>query len=170
MNQFKTNYEKVGEFNNNFGVKEHDTTQVDILQKEYDTILQRLSLIQEEFNELKDAIQQDNFIEVVDALTDMLYVIHGFGRYIGVNLDQSFDIVHNSNMSKLCSTEQEAKDTVLWYIEQRDAGKLPYDSPAYRRGNEACDYWVVYNENTGKILKNINYNAVNFKDYTNTKK
>ena len=92
------------------------------------------------------------------------------GASYGVNLDEAFDRVHRSNMSKLCSTEQEAKDTVLWYIEQRDAGKLPYDSPAYRRGNEAGDYWVVYNENTGKILKNINYNAVNFKDYTNTTK
>ncbi len=156
MNQFKTNYEKVGEFNNNFGVKEHDTTQVDILQKESDTILQRLSLIQEEFNELKDAIQQDNFIEVVDALTDMLYVIHGFGRYIGVNLDQSFDIVHNSNMSKLCTNEEEAIKTVEWYKQQFKLNKVPYDTPTYRKSKNS-NYWIVYNKSTNKILKSINY-------------
>ena len=129
-----------------------------------------LNKLKEEVDELKEAIDNHDFVEVRDALADILYVVYGMGASYGVNLDEAFDRVHRSNMSKLCSTEQEAKDTVLWYIEQRDAGKLPYDSPAYRRGNEAGDYWVVYNENTGKILKNINYNAVNFKDYTNTTK
>ena len=54
----------------------------------------------EEFTELQDAIDQNDFVEVVDALSDMLYVIHGFGRFIGVDLDKAFDIVHTSNMSK----------------------------------------------------------------------
>ena len=101
--------------------------------------------------------------ETIDALTDILYVVYGAGVSFGIDLNRAFEIVHSSNMSKLCVDENEAQDTVLWYKEQFKQGKLPYDSPAYRRSDDE-KYWVVYNESTGKILKSINYTPADFKE------
>ena len=61
----------------------------------------RLNLIQEELEELKIAINQKNLLEVADALTDLLYVTYGAGHSFGISLDECFDEVHKSNMSKL---------------------------------------------------------------------
>ena len=61
----------------------------------------RLYLIQEELEELQEAIKQKDLLEVADALTDILYVTYGAGHAFGVNLDQCFEEVQNSNMSKL---------------------------------------------------------------------
>ena len=61
----------------------------------------RYSLIQEELNELKEAIDKNNLKEVADALTDILYVTYGAGHAFGINLDACFTEVQSSNMSKL---------------------------------------------------------------------
>ena len=119
----------------------------------------RLDLILEETRELQEAIENHDFTEVVDALADILYVVYGAGSSFGVNLDEAFRLVHDSNMSKLCKSQEEAQATVDWYMENRE--KTGYDSPAYRKGTNG-DYWVVYNESTGKILKSINYHPVEF--------
>ena len=61
----------------------------------------RIDLIQEELNELKEAINKNDIVEVADALTDILYVTYGAGHSFGVDLDSCFDEVQRSNMSKL---------------------------------------------------------------------
>ena len=61
----------------------------------------RLFLIQEELDELNKAIQDKDIVEVADALTDILYVTYGAGHAFGIDLDQCFNEVQNSNMSKL---------------------------------------------------------------------
>ena len=61
----------------------------------------RIDLIEEELNELKEAINNNDIIEVADALTDILYVTYGAGHSFGVDLDSCFNEVQNSNMSKL---------------------------------------------------------------------
>ena len=61
----------------------------------------RLSLIQEELDELSKAIKENDILEVADALTDILYVAYGAGHAFGINLDKCFDEVQKSNMSKL---------------------------------------------------------------------
>tara|TARA_B100000242_G_C42783806_1_gene364761 strand:+ start:127 stop:471 length:345 start_codon:yes stop_codon:yes gene_type:complete len=63
----------------------------------------RVSLIEEELDELKEAIKQNDVKEVADALTDILYVTYGAGHAFGINLDKCFEEVQNSNMSKLGS-------------------------------------------------------------------
>ena len=65
------------------------------------TIKLRIDLIKEELNELEEAINNNNLVEVADALTDILYVTYGAGHSFGINLDACFDEVQNSNMSKL---------------------------------------------------------------------
>ena len=61
----------------------------------------RYELINEELEELKDAINKKDIKEVADALTDILYVTYGAGHAFGINLDKCFQEVQNSNMSKL---------------------------------------------------------------------
>ena len=61
----------------------------------------RISLIEEELSELKEAIENKNLKEVADALTDILYVTYGAGHSFGIDLDKCFDEVQRSNMSKL---------------------------------------------------------------------
>ncbi|MDC1148765.1 nucleoside triphosphate pyrophosphohydrolase family protein [Pelagibacteraceae bacterium] len=61
----------------------------------------RVSLIEEELSELKEAIENKDIKEVADALTDILYVTYGAGHAFGIDLDKCFDEVQRSNMSKL---------------------------------------------------------------------
>ena len=61
----------------------------------------RVSLIKEELDELIQAMNKKDLVEVADALTDILYVTYGAGHAFGLNLDKCFQEVQNSNMSKL---------------------------------------------------------------------
>ena len=61
----------------------------------------RYDLIKEELEELKVAMENKDLLEVADALTDILYVTYGAGHAFGIDLDQCFEEVQNSNMSKL---------------------------------------------------------------------
>ena len=61
----------------------------------------RISLISEELEEFKTAIEKNDLKEVADALTDILYVTYGAGHSFGINLDKCFNEVQESNMSKL---------------------------------------------------------------------
>ncbi len=61
----------------------------------------RYELIKEELEELKAAMKNKDLLEVADALTDILYVTYGAGHALGINLDECFDEVQSSNMSKL---------------------------------------------------------------------
>ena len=61
----------------------------------------RYSLIKEELEEFKEAINKNNLKEIADALTDILYVTYGAGHAFGINLDKCFTEVQSSNMSKL---------------------------------------------------------------------
>ena len=61
----------------------------------------RYNLIKEELDEFKQALENNNLLEVADALTDILYVTYGAGHAFGINLDACFEEVQNSNMSKL---------------------------------------------------------------------
>ena len=92
-----TNFEKVGLFMSTFGqeVKKQSSLSTEKIKA------LRLSLIQEELDELTKAIKEKDILEVADALTDILYVTYGAGHAFGINLDKCFEEVQNSNMSKL---------------------------------------------------------------------
>ena len=61
----------------------------------------RYDLIKEELEELREAMENNDLLEVADALTDILYVTYGAGHAFGIDLDKCFEEVQNSNMSKL---------------------------------------------------------------------
>ena len=92
-----TNFEKVGLFMKTFGqeVKKKPGLSSEKINK------LRVSLINEELEEFKEAIKNNDLKEATDALTDILYVTYGAGHAFGVNLDKCFDEVQRSNMSKL---------------------------------------------------------------------
>ena len=94
-----TNFEKVKQFMQTFG--QEVKTKSSFSDEKTNQL--RLDLISEELEELKNAMQSKDLLEVADALTDILYVTYGAGHAFGINLDKCFDEVQNSNMSKLGS-------------------------------------------------------------------
>tara|TARA_B100001996_G_C18570683_1_gene558322 strand:+ start:54 stop:425 length:372 start_codon:yes stop_codon:yes gene_type:complete len=92
-----TNFEKVGLFMKTFG--QEVKTEPGLSSEKINKL--RISLINEELEEFKEAIKNNDLKEAIDALTDILYVTYGAGHAFGVNLDKCFDEVQQSNMSKL---------------------------------------------------------------------
>ena len=92
-----SNFDKVGTFMKTFGqeVKTKPSLSSDKINK------LRIDLKKEELEELTEARQKKDLLEVADALTDILYVTYGAGHAFGINLDACFNEVQNSNMSKL---------------------------------------------------------------------
>ena len=92
-----TNFEKVRLFMKTFGqeVKANPSLSTNKIND------LRISLINEELDEFREAIKNNNIKEVADALTDILYVTYGAGHAFGIDLDKCFEEVQRSNMSKL---------------------------------------------------------------------
>lgn len=61
----------------------------------------RIRLLLEEFNEYMNAEQDNDFIEVADALADLIYIACGTAASYGIPLNAIFEEVHRSNMAKL---------------------------------------------------------------------
>jgi predicted HAD superfamily Cof-like phosphohydrolase len=92
-----TNFEKVGLFMKTFG--QEVKIKAGLSTEKINEL--RISLINEELEEFKQAIKDNDLKEVADALTDILYVTYGAGHAFGINLDKCFEEVQQSNMSKL---------------------------------------------------------------------
>jgi len=110
----------------------------------------RVSLLQEELNELKEAIADGNLTEIADALADIQYVLSGAVLEFGLKdkFDDLFAEVQRSNMSKVCSTMQEAVATLSHY-KQKDGTEGRYE--------KVGDKWVVYRNSDDKVLKSVEY-------------
>jgi predicted HAD superfamily Cof-like phosphohydrolase len=94
-----------------------------------------------------------SMVHTLLALTQNVYKTLG---EFNIDVDAAFNIVHKSNMSKLCVSETEAIKTVESYKTDKR-----YDTPAYRESKNPGK-WIVYNKSTSKILKNINYVPADF--------
>ena len=92
-----SNFNKVKTFMETFG--QEVKTKSSFSTDKINTL--RYDLIKEELEELKIAMENKDLLEVADALTDILYVTYGAGHAFGIDLDQCFEEVQNSNMSKL---------------------------------------------------------------------
>lgn len=97
----------------------------------------------------------DNVIKVINCVVCQCYKISSLFR---VNIDKCFEEVFRSNMTKVCATEEEARETVEWYKQNEKR----YADPSYRKSpNEK--YWVVFDNATSKILKSIKFELPNLK-------
>jgi predicted HAD superfamily Cof-like phosphohydrolase len=116
----------------------------------------RIDLIAEELKELQQAIDNEDLVEVADALCDLQYVLAGavleFG--LGAKFKALFDEVHRSNMSKACKTVEEAEETIAFY-KQKD------NVDAYYKEIEGL--FLVYRTGDDKTLKSINYSPADIK-------
>lgn len=136
-----TNSDKVKEFMLTSGqtIPEHPT----IPDKK--TTQLRVGLIQEELDELQEALDNNDLVEVADAIADILYVTYGAGLAFGMNIDEFVKEVHRSNMTKSTTDRQLAEQS----IEQKykDVGEI----------EEINGRFVIRHKDTRKILKPLCY-------------
>lgn len=115
----------------------------------------RLSLLSEELKELEEGIKNRDIIEIADALCDLQYVLSGaileFG--LGNKFKELFDEVQRSNMSKACTSLEEAESTVLHYQNQGVACFPEKES----------DLYLIYRNEDRKTLKSVNYSPADLK-------
>ena len=115
----------------------------------------RVSLLQEELNELQQAIADNDLVEIADALCDLQYVLSGavleFG--LGEKFPALFNEVQRSNMSKACSDQQEADETIAFYKEK---GEEAFSEKSGDKIN-------VHRKSDHKVLKNKYYSPADLK-------
>lgn len=129
----------------------------ELLSIKKDIINSSINVLNTHLSSFNAAINENKYMNMIKPLVELTYTTYLIGLMLNIDLDKSFNIVHNSNMSKLCLTEEEAKRTVQNYIDNDDR----YDTPAYKKGL-FDNYYVIYNKSSGKILKSINYTPANF--------
>lgn len=116
----------------------------------------RVSLIQEELNELKDAIADNDMVEIADALADLQYVLSGAILEFGLapKFKSIFDEVQRSNMSKTCKTLDEAHRTQEHYRKTKGV-----ESEVVEKNGE----YLVYRQADRKVLKSVEYSPADIK-------
>ena len=121
----------------------------------------RISLLAEELKELEEAVNADDLTEVADALCDLQYVLAGaileFG--IGDKFKDLFDEVHRSNMSKACSTLEEAEQTIKFYFD-KDGTESYF--------KEIDGLFLVFRKGDDKTLKSVNYSPADLPSVLNS--
>lgn len=119
----------------------------------------RVSLLQEELNELKAAIEDNDLVEIADALCDLQYVLSGavleFG--LGEKFPELFNEVQRSNMSKACENKKQAEETVAHYLEKGEEA-------FYEKSGEKFN---VHRKSDNKVLKNKYYSPADLKSILN---
>jgi predicted HAD superfamily Cof-like phosphohydrolase len=116
----------------------------------------RVSLLAEELKELQQAIEDNDMVEVADALCDLQYVLSGAILEFGLagKFKALFDEVHRSNMSKACKTVEEANQTIAHYL-AKDNVEAHY--------KELDGLFLVYRTADNKTLKSIAYSPAGIK-------
>lgn len=126
------------------------------------TVKSYILVLKEHINSLKMNNKNENFDEFVHTLHKIVVDCYSLSSFFGINVDNCFEEVQKSNMSKVCLSEEEAIETVNWYKEN----ETKYKCPSYRKSNNQ-NYWIIFDENTSKILKSINFKLPNLDNITN---
>ncbi len=116
----------------------------------------RIALLQEELNELKEALENNDLVETADALADLQYVLSGAILEFGLadKFKTIFDEVQRSNMSKTCKSKDVALATQEYYKREKNT-----DSFIAEKGDE----FLVYRTSDKKVLKSIEYSPADIK-------
>lgn len=120
----------------------------------------RVSLIAEELKELEEAIKDKDLVEIADALCDIQYVLSGAILEFGLadKFKALFEEVQRSNMSKACTTEEEAQATVEYYLKERD-------TECYYK--KVDGKYLVFRTSDNKTIKSVNYSPADLKSILN---
>jgi hypothetical protein len=158
--QFKGKYvpfvSEVETFNSTMGKDWQNRTEPYIGKADADFVI---NFIQEELDELKEAVKDKNIIEIFDALLDITYVGLGNGALVFGLKDkilEGYAEVQASNMSKICNTLEEAEETVR--VRSKEQG-----TPCHYE--EVNGKYVVYRSHDNKIMKSIFYKRPNLRQF-----
>lgn len=122
----------------------------DLLDKEKESLLTYLK----DLNNY--AIDNKSYSDFVNTLDLIICQCYKLGSLFGVDIDACFSEVHRCNMTKVCKTEEEAKVSMNWYIENEKR----YKDPSYKKSIDD-KYWIIYDRETSKTLKSINVEKPN---------
>jgi hypothetical protein len=119
------------------------------------------NFILEELEEYKHACETGNIVEVLDALCDITYVSLGNGAMLHGLKDKvwpAYQEVQASNLSKACSSEEDAQETVR--VRSEEQGEPCH----YEKVDK---YYIVYRTRDRKVMKNIKYFRPNLTQFFN---
>ena len=108
--------------------------------------------ILEELQEYKEACERGDIVEVLDALCDIAYVSLGNGTMLhGLKskIWPAYQEVQASNLSKACSSEEEAMETVR--VRAKEQGEECY----FEKLEDGR--YIVYRKRDKKVMKCVNY-------------
>jgi len=146
----------VEKFNDTFGKPNNYSPTIPKDKKLTDFVV---NFIKEETEELEQAIEDGNIVEVLDGICDLLYVAIGNATMVFGLKDKlipAFNEVQASNMSKTCETEEIAKETVR--VRSTEQGE-----PCHYK--KVGDVYIVYRTRDDKVMKSINYFRPDLKQF-----
>ena len=159
VNLFKPNYvpfiSEVEEFNTLMGKEWQNRTTPTINPDDAKFVVE---FIQEELDELKEAVSTNDIVGIFDALLDITYVCTGNGAWVFGLKDrflEGYAEVQASNLSKICMTEEDAIETVKVRSEQQGR-------PCHFE--KVGDGYVVYRDDM-KVMKNVKYFSPNLTQF-----
>jgi len=147
---------EVQEFNTKMGKEWQNRKTPTINKADADFVI---NFVQEELDELKEAVEKNDIVGILDAILDITYVGLGNGSLVFGLADKilpGYAEVQASNLSKICKTIEEAEETVRVRSEQQ---------------GEPCHYekigegYVVYRSSDMKVMKSISYFPPNLKQF-----
>ncbi len=104
-------------------------------------------------DDLRKVKENEEYEKLVNKLIyTCKYLLNNNYTKYNLIFDECFDEVHYSNMSKSCFNEDDAKKSV-------DIYKTKNISADYKKKN---NYYVIYNRETKKILKNYKFKQPHF--------
>jgi hypothetical protein len=142
--------DEVEEFNNVMG-KEYQNRQTPTINKKDAQFV--VNFIDEELQELKEAVAKRDIVGILDAILDITYVGLGNGAMVfGLKdkIEAGYAEVQASNMSKSCETIEEAEETVRVRSEQQGTEC---------HWEQVGDRYVVFRSYDNKVMKSIKYFA-----------
>jgi hypothetical protein len=147
---------EVEEFNQVMGKSYQNRNQPTINKKDAEFVI---NFIQEELDELKEAVENNDIVEVLDALCDIAYVGLGNGVMAFGLKDKilpAYAEVQASNLSKVCTTEEEAKQTA-------NVRSFQQGEPCHYE--KVGDKYIVYRTSDNKVMKSLNYFRPDLKQF-----
>lgn len=136
----------VAEFHTTFNMPVLDTPEIPSAER----CRLRVNLLQEELDELREAIEHNSIEGIADALCDLQYVLSGAVLEFGLanKFKALFEEVQRSNMSKVCGDYDTAERTLEHY-QAKDGTK------GFIKESELG--YLVYRDSDHKVLKSVNY-------------
>lgn len=88
----------------------------------YGAIASQVDLIKEEYKELQEALDNNDVVEVLDAVCDLYVVLNGLTQKLmnaGVEVPNAMRVVDDNNFSKFPVEPWEAEQSKQWYKETK---------------------------------------------------